>query len=148
MKINQRSNSKKLHEASLFNYMPQRTLDSLSEQQRSDIAFTIFKLVQSNPHVLHELYFNNRDSKSSSGEVIKDFRRGIRIYLFFRRFWLSLAYRPSGTKAPLKISDFIFSASMLFTLSFFVTAIFIGIYVIKSAVGIDIFPGFHLFCTD
>ena len=137
----------KFEHARFFNHVPSRTLDSLTDTQRRDIAHTIFELQRNNPRILQEIYIDNPFVADEAGSPI--FRRvKRRFYLLVLNAWNSVK-RPEfeGRKAN-RLADFIFMFLLSGSVFGLVVALILSGYFAKSALGIDLVPGVHLFCTD
>lgn len=134
-------------DARFFNHVPPRTLDTLTDIQRRDIAHTIFELQRNNPRVLREIYLDNpfiADEQSS--EIFRRIKR--RFYLVFFSWWGAFKALEDERRRPNRIADLIFMfISSLIVLTIVIFLLILG-YMTKSAAGIDLIPGIHLFCTD
>jgi len=137
----------KFEDARFFNYVPARTLDSLTDIERRDIAHTIFELQRNNPRILREIYLDNPFIADEHGSVIlRRIKR--RFYLLFFNWWGALRGDSEERRRPNRIADFLFLL-ILTTIIIVLVLSFIAMgYMTKSAIGIDLFPGMHLFCSD
>ena len=133
--------------ARFFSYIPERTIDSLTEIQRRDIAHTIFELQRSNPRVLQEIYLDNPFISQGTGSRLwRRVKR--RFFLVIRSIWFTLFFSQGEKRRENRIADFIFVIIITTIVITLILSLLFSLYVIKSAAGVDLFPGIHLFCTD
>jgi len=133
--------------ARFFKYLPERTVDSLTQEQRRDIAFTIFELQRSNPRIIQELYLDNPFVNAEQGSKLgKLFKR--RIYLTIRTLWYSLVVTKDENRRSNRLADMLFAFILALMTMIGLFGIVMALYFTKSAAGIDLMPGMHFFCTQ
>lgn len=132
--------------ARFFRYIPSRTRDTLTDEQRRDIAHTIFELQRNNPRILQEIYLENPFVANEKGSpTIRRAKR--RLYLMLRTWWFSRRYTSMEARKSNRLGDFIFMFIVTAVSFSLVILLLVAGYMTKSAVGIDLMPGVHLFCT-
>lgn len=133
--------------ARFFRFLPERTVDSLTQEQRRDIAYTIFELQRSNPRIIQEIYLDNPFVKEQRGSKFgRLFKR--RIYLTLRTLWYSLVVTKDENRRSNRLADMLFAFILALMTMISLFGIVMALYFAKSSAGIDLMPGMHFFCTQ
>lgn len=133
--------------ARFFRYLPERSSDSLNEMQRRDIAHTIFELQRTNPRILQEIYLDNPFvSQRQSSRFWRRLQR--RFYLIVRSIWYTLVMSEIENRRDNRLADMLFFVILTVLGISMVLGLGFSLYILKSAAGIDLFNGVHLFCVD